>query len=199
MKKIMLGLIIIAQLIVPAYLIYKYESTLSQGGLYFIKVRPYDPYDPFRGRYVRLDFDYPVVEYNGEEEIEYGDFVYADLDKDSQGNTIFSEIFTEKPKHKNYLKVKFLNNYGIFDKPDNFYKVGFIFDRYYSQESKALKIENAVTDNRGRRGIENDEIKTVSAAVRVKDGLGVIEELYVGDLTIHQYLTQKEKAEVQTE
>jgi len=192
MKLLILGLVIIAQLFVPAFMVYKYESTLKHGELYNINVRPYDPYDPFRGRYVRLDFEREFAQYNGETDIAYGDFVYVSLGKDSEGKAIFDEIFTEKPNSGKYLKVKFLSNYGVHDKPDNVYQFAFIFDRYYSQESKALKIENAVADNRGRRGINDSEIETVSAAVRIKDGLGVIEELYVGDLTIHQYLANKE-------
>lgn len=190
MKKLILGFIIAAQLSVPAFLVYKYENTLKYGELYRFKVRPIDPYDPFRGRYVRLDFDNHEVQYNGNETLKYGDFVYANLNKDSEGNATLGEIFTHKPNIGNYLKVKFFDNYGVFNKPDNTYKVGFIFDRYYSRESKAMKIENAVRDNRVQRGIDNDEIETVSAQVRIKDGLGVIEELYIGDLTIHEHLAK---------
>jgi len=192
MKMVILGFAVLAQLAVPAFMIHKYETTLQEGELYRFNVRPIDPYDPFRGHYVHLNFDRPIIQYNGSEEIQYGDFVYVSLDKDSKGKAVFNEIFTKKPDRGRYLKVIFLNNYGVFNKPDNFYKVNFIFDRYYSHQSKALKIENAVTNNRNQRSINNDKIKAVSAAVRIKDGLGVIEELYVGDLTIHQYLIEKE-------
>ena len=192
MQEIILSFVIIMQIIVPAFLVYKYENTLKHGEVYRFNVSPIDPYDPFRGRYVYLDFELVTVQYNGEKDIKYGQFVYANLDKDENGHAVFNEIFTEKPKVGNYLKVKFLGNYGIFGEDDTRYNIGFIFDRYYSQESKALKIENAVSDNRGQRGVDNESAETVSARVRIKDGLGVIEELYIGELTIHEYLAQKE-------
>jgi len=192
MKKIILSLVILAQLVVPAFMVYKYENTLKNGELYRFKVRPIDPYDPFRGRFVYLSFDRQLVTYNGAESIKYGEFVFASLSKDTEGKAVFNEMFTEKPTTGNYLKVKFFKDYGVYDKPANVYKIGFIFDRYYSRESKALKIENAIAENSRRQGIADEEIETVTAAVRIKDGLGVIEELYVGDLTIHEYLAQQE-------
>lgn len=190
MKKIILFLVIIAQIAVPAFMLYRYESTLKGGDLYFFNVRPIDPYSPFRGRYVHLNFEDQFAPYNGSEELTYGSFVYATLSKNDDGKTELTEIFTDKPNGNNHLKVKFFNNYGVSEQPDNFHKVRFIFDRYYSAESKALKIEHAVANNRGTSGVE--ESAKVKAAVRIKDGLGVIEELYIGELTIHEYLAKKE-------
>ena len=39
---------------VPCYIIYDYYSILSTGETYKIEVGAYDPYDPFRGRYVAI-------------------------------------------------------------------------------------------------------------------------------------------------
>ena len=39
---------------VPCYIIYDYHNTLSSGEIYKIEVVAYDPYDPFRGRYVAI-------------------------------------------------------------------------------------------------------------------------------------------------
>jgi len=57
MKRILLIITIIYFLIlffIPCYTIYNYYDTLSTGETYKIKVAAYDPYDPFRGRYVAI-------------------------------------------------------------------------------------------------------------------------------------------------
>lgn len=41
-------------LAVPCFIIYNYYDILSKGEAYKIEVTTYDPYDPFRGRYVTI-------------------------------------------------------------------------------------------------------------------------------------------------
>ena len=41
-------------LAVPGYFVYRHYDTLYTGESYKFDVVPYDPYDPFRGRYVSL-------------------------------------------------------------------------------------------------------------------------------------------------
>ncbi|MCL2108795.1 MAG: GDYXXLXY domain-containing protein [Oscillospiraceae bacterium] len=57
MKKHILILTIayfIVLLAVPIYMIYDYYNILSSGEVYKVRVTAYDPYDPFRGRYVAI-------------------------------------------------------------------------------------------------------------------------------------------------
>ena len=184
MKKILLALILIAQVSVPAFMVYRYESTLTSGVEYRFEVRPYDPYDPFRGRYVDLVFAERTVLYNGEQDMSYGDFAYATLKVGDDGLAKLVELFTEAPASGDYLKVKY-RSWSSDDSAER--SVSFIFDRYYANEKKAPNIESAVR----QLTREIDESEKVTALVKVKDGLGVIEELYVGDMTIHQYLSSE--------
>jgi len=48
-------------LIVPCYIIYNHYDILSTGEVYKIKVTGYDPYDPFRGRYVSIRPELPAI------------------------------------------------------------------------------------------------------------------------------------------
>ena len=64
---------IVLQLLVPGYLVFRNYDTLGTGESYKFIVRPYDPYDPFRGRYVALNPD------------EWTYYSYAVLGRDSQG------------------------------------------------------------------------------------------------------------------
>jgi hypothetical protein len=57
------------------------------------------------------------------------------------------------------------------------------FSRYYMDEDLAPKAERAVWG--GRRGQ-----REAFVSVRVRDGVGVIEELYVDGVPIHKWLTE---------
>lgn len=74
MRKFTLYMLIgyfILQLAVPGYFVFRHYNTLYTGESYKFEVAPYDPYDPFRGRYVALrptlslysaDGEYAVLE-----------------------------------------------------------------------------------------------------------------------------------------
>jgi uncharacterized membrane-anchored protein len=53
-KMFLLIILILVQILVPGYMVYRHYDTLKTGEAFNFVVRPYDPYDPFRGRYVAL-------------------------------------------------------------------------------------------------------------------------------------------------
>ena len=65
----------------------------------------------------------------------------------------------------------------------NNYRIKLPFNRYYAEENKAPKIEALIWQDR-----QNE--REFYADVRVKDGYGVIEELYVEGVPILDYLKQ---------
>ena len=109
MKKTRLMLMagfIVLQLCVPAYMVFRNYDTLRTGDSYKFIVRPYDPYDPFRGRYVELRPD----EQTGD--------TYALLGRDSRG---FAVIFpgsgdNRPPSSRAYAKNLKLNRYYMNEK-----------------------------------------------------------------------------------
>ena len=55
-SKLLIGcfaLVAVAQLTVPAWMIVSHERTLLTGKVFKFRTAPVDPYDAFRGRYVR--------------------------------------------------------------------------------------------------------------------------------------------------
>ena len=96
---LLIGLIIL-QISVPGYLIFRNYDTLRTGEAYKFIVRPYDPYDPFRGRYVEL---MPA---------ERTYHTYAVLERDSQGYaTITPGSSDHRPLSGVYAKNLQLNRY----------------------------------------------------------------------------------------
>src|SRR5687768_9679608 len=53
---IILGLAFALQLYVPAQMIFERENIASTGRLFKFRTAPVDPSDPFRGKYVLLEF-----------------------------------------------------------------------------------------------------------------------------------------------
>ena len=110
MKKGVLYLLIgyfILQLAVPGYFVYRRYDTLRTGESYKFHVRPYDPYDPFRGRYVAL---MPDLDLSGREK------QYALLERDSNGFARIARWSTEKPQDGQYVRNLRLDRYYMNEK-----------------------------------------------------------------------------------
>jgi len=102
MKKPLLYLLtgfIALQIFVPGYIVFRHYDTLKTGDAYKFVVRPYDPYDPFRGRYVEL------------RPVEQTYSTYAVLARDRQGYASISDSSDYKPLSGIYVKNLRLNRY----------------------------------------------------------------------------------------
>jgi len=103
------------QLAVPAYMIAKYERTLTVGRLYKFKTAPVYPYDALRGRYVALGLNQasiPVA--NGSATVfKRGRKVFAKITTDKDGFADLSEVSVIPPASGDYITgaVQYFNNY----------------------------------------------------------------------------------------
>lgn len=173
------ALVAAAQLLVPATMIYQQETTLTRGVPYRFKTAPVDPYDPFRGRFVALNVEASRAPTDRDEGLKRGNWAYVLLAKDEQGFAKLEFAYKEPPEKGDYLRLKVRNASG------NSAQFAMPFDRYYAEENIAPEIERAYRRS-SRREREEAFIQ-----VRVKDGRGVIEELYIEDLPILEYLAQE--------
>jgi hypothetical protein len=126
-----------------------------------------------RGRYVDLrvkETKGPVM--NGES-ISYGQTVYAMLGVDANGFAYITDISAQKPESGDYIEAK--ANY--MDK--GMLNITLPFKRFYMREDLAPLAEEAY-----RKSAEKEGVVTV----KVKNGMGVVEQLYIGDKTIDEYL-----------
>ena len=163
--------------------ILKYENILETGKVWKLEVKPVDPYDVLRGRFVRLRFkkDILVQEFPKEEwRINKPGYVF--LVKDKEGFAYPKEWVKEQPENdlQNYIKCSLTSWYNL----EKFeWKVVFPFDRFFMNEYKAPQAEKVMRSS----FLENHK---VYITLRVKAGIGVIEDLWVDDLTISQYLDE---------
>jgi uncharacterized membrane-anchored protein len=171
-------LVVIIQLAVPAVMIARRELTLKQGVAFKFETAPVDPYDAFRGRYVNLSFKEEQAPLGRDSNLERGQTAYAYLRKDSNG---FAEIYKVKvkpPANENYLKVEV----RYIDSQQGQIKFDLPFDRYYLQEEVAQVAEKYY------RQVNQDKEIASYVVVRVKSGFGVLEELYLDQQPIYQYI-----------
>jgi uncharacterized membrane-anchored protein len=177
--KLTLGLFMIVavlQLAAPLYMAWHWENILQTGSQYYWQTAPVDPYDALKGRYIDLGFKEQKGPLVGNFNLEHGQIAYALLAKDANGHTMITGVSATQPSETSYIRVK------VSYTKDNIVHVELPFRRYYIQEDLAFAAEQAYRQRANKEGI---------VAVRIKDGYGVIEQLYIGDQSIYEYLHGK--------
>jgi uncharacterized membrane-anchored protein len=167
------AVVALAQLAVATSQLWRSEWTLRTGKPYKFKTAPVDPYDAFRGRYVALAFEEREASWDGKTQPSYGSTAYAVLSTDANGYADVLRVTPLRPESGDYLRVK--TRYGGTANRVNF---SFSFDRFYMEERKAPKAEQVYRENS----------RNTYALVRVRDGVGVIEDLFVGDKPIRELI-----------
>jgi uncharacterized membrane-anchored protein len=176
-----------AQLAVPVAQIRKYEDILLTGIAYKFRTAPVDPYDAFRGRYVALNYADTVATPRQGEKFNYRSAAYTALRQDAAGFAQFGELSGEPPAQGDYLRVEYL--YTESEKGDKAH-FRLPFDRFFMEESKAPQAEAAYRKLGNRRSQTGTEEPTY-VIVRVKGGRGVIEDLYIRNKPIRDFLAEE--------
>ncbi|TXK24677.1 GDYXXLXY domain-containing protein [Pontibacter qinzhouensis] len=177
-------LVCLAQLYIPVSMIRNKEDILQNGKEFKFLTAPIDPYDPFRGKYVSLDFKENNFPVNNAEAWKRGCSIYLHLKTDTQGFTTISGISPERPAATtDYIagKVEYVShhsgrNHVFFQLP---------FDRYYMEESKAYEAEVAY------RTLQQDSTQLTYALVRVKEGEAVLQEVLVNEVPLKVVVEQQ--------
>lgn len=163
MKKTLLSLLIvtaIAQLLVPAYMIWDRYDVLRTGEEIKIKVEPFDPYDAFRGRYVSLDMA-ETLPFDQREGM-YGIFKVRE-----DGFAVLDQVTKEKPYGELYL---------VSEDEHYFY---FPLNRYYMEETLAPMAEAKLSEE-----------KEAYVTVRIKGDKSVLSGLYIDGKPAQELLSE---------
>jgi uncharacterized membrane-anchored protein len=186
--------VILSQLAVPTWLASSSQMILSQGALYKFKTQPVDPYDIFRGRYVRVnpEEDHVDLPLNYAEEFFEGQKVFVSLLVDDKGFAKAKGVSSKKPLSGDYIATKisyvqkFINvqigEQEWKQEAANIVSFNLPLDRFYMNEKKAPKAEQIY---RERATLEKSD---VHLTVRVYRGKALIENLFVGDQAISDFV-----------
>jgi uncharacterized membrane-anchored protein len=182
MKNIIIGAFVImvgAQWFVPLSQIRGATRTIREGREYKFKTAPVDPSDPFRGKYITLNYDltnYYPADTNEGHFVERSK-VYALLGRDSAGYAKINKLVQEPPTgdDTDYIEVTYEYGYGGMNSRVGLYLP---FTTMYLEESKASEAEQLYWQNR------RDSVINCYAKVMVLRGDAKLVDVMVNDSSI---------------
>lgn len=179
---LLLFLLFLVQLAVPASMIAGREMTLRHGQPFRFRTAPVDPYDPFRGRFVALNLEAASAPLPEGLELKHRQKVLVRLAVDEAGFAYCRDIVAAPPQEGSYLiaRVQYWDRERV--------RLQLPFDRYYAEEELAPEIERAY------RAHSRRDKREAYITVRMRDGRGVLEELYIDDLPVGEYLRRQATA-----
>ena len=182
------SLIAIAQLAVPAQMIWQQEQTLKLGREFKFETAPVDPVDAFRGRYVALSFkDASVQNPNATYicNIPNGATVYVTLGVDANGFAKPLTASLASVKGDNVIRARVGWQDG--DKLN----LVFPFNRFYLEEKNAPRAEEIY--RKTNREAKPNAPHNTYVTVRVYHDSAALEDLYIDGKPIREILANREK------
>lgn len=169
-------LMCVAQWYVPGAMILEQEDVLRTGKAFRFKTAPIDPTDPFRGKYITLDFESEIFKHEKGRRWERGETVFVLLRENEDGFARISDIAESEPDGA----IDFLKAEVAFSDEETVW-IKYPFDRFYLEESKASDAEKIYWE---RQTDQNDSTQTAYALVRIKNGQAVLEDVLINDRSI---------------
>ena len=189
-KKWVLGAFVVVclvQLGVPASMIISRENILKEGKEFKFVTEPVDPTDPFRGKYITLNYRDVVFETDTSLEWARGETTYVRLREDEEGFARIAGLSKSAPAGDvPFLKatIRYTNLTG---KNTQLITVAYPFDRLYMEETLAPAAELAYAE------AARDTVSTTWALVRVKNGDAVLEDVLIDGVSIREIAQQPTK------
>ncbi len=174
----------LAQLFIPAQMILNQESILKTGIAYKFKTQPVDPSDPFKGKYINLNYEISSFKTN-DSLWQRNEPIYVYLTTDSLNfakiDTVSRNILPEN--NNDYFTAKA----NWYRKHSNVLSIQFPFNHYYMEETKAYDAEVAVR-NRQRDSMPNNTY----ALVYIKEGEAVLNDVVIDNMSIKDYVVKED-------
>jgi uncharacterized membrane-anchored protein len=160
-----------AQWYLPGAMIVEQQDIMRHGNEFYFRTAPIDPTDPFRGKYVVLNFE--AEEFRDDDEWTSGEEVFVLIKKDTAGFARIADLVKDRPgKDQDYIVTTVVYSY------DNLTRIKLPFDRFYLEESKAPEAERIYNEE------TRDTTENVYAVVRIKSGRTVLEGVRINDRSI---------------
>lgn len=170
-RLLVFSLVGLAQLTVPASLIWKREQTLRHGSVWKFRTAPVDPVDAFRGRYIALQFDAETQEIVPPPGADSGQILFVTMRPNAEGFAEIDQVLASPPAGDDFIEAKLVGKI-----------VSLPFDKYWVSERDAPAAEAAYFAQ-SRRDKRNAYI-----TVRVYRGDAALEQLYLEGRPLGEYL-----------
>jgi len=207
MKYLALLILALAQLGPVAWMIGEREHVIANGEEVKFLTRLYDPYDPFRGRYVALRFEEENFESDTDLDFPVAALIYAVLTVDDEGYARVVSLQQEVPAGDAalYLRIEGWHVNSVNQpspvkqedgsspatspEPERRYNywLKFPFDRYYMNEKAAPEAERRFMAAR-RANSDEGMNRDTYLCVRILNGKAVSSALYIEGKPVEQLL-----------
>ncbi len=177
--------LVLVQWYVPLQMIWKKEKIRSAGAEYKFRIRPADPQDIFRGKYIALQYEGSAITVQDEQNWTPGESVYVLLSTDEQGFARVESVSKDEPKGRgNFFKaqVAFVSRDG-----SNSLRLTYPFTRFYMEEFAASKAEQLYWQKL------RDTSSTVYALVGIRDGKAVLKDVLIDGVSLKTALNGEEE------
>lgn len=169
-------LVAIIQLGVPAKMIWDKENVLKSGKEFKFETAPVDPTDPFRGKYIALNYKENTYSSDDSSTWKEGEEIYVILQTNTEGFAVIDHVSKDKPAgDSDFVKAKIQSISGL---RSNKITLAYPFDRFYMEESKAYEAEQVY--NNTQRSSE----EPTYALVNIKNGQAVLKDVVIGGVSI---------------
>ncbi|QCK15767.1 GDYXXLXY domain-containing protein [Mangrovivirga cuniculi] len=187
-KKIFIPLFILValiQLYIPAKMIMEQEKILDEGQTFKFKTQPIDPTDPFRGKYIVLNYEANSVVIDTSKQWNYGDEIYVTLSQNKEGFTEPVDVFKDKPETLEPFIIARIGGIHDYEKPPTL-RIEYPFDRYYMEESMAPVAETV------HRESQRDSLVESYSVIKILNGEAVLEDVIVGNKSIKEIVKERQ-------
>lgn len=171
---------LIPWIIYPTFLlslIYFNNNILKRGIPIQLALEPFDPIDPLRGNYLRLNFQLP--KFPNDQNFTKGQKVFLQLQEDSTGFYRFNAVRAKRPENEYYI----ISRVNWADSKEVYVAVPSNLNRYYINQDKALKADSLLNAH-----INQEEPGSASLQVRLKGGHSRIEEILIGKMPLLDFI-----------
>ncbi len=168
---------VLAQWFVPGQMIYQQEQVLNEGTPYKFRTVPIDPNDPFRGKFIVLNYEMDKVK-KPSEEVEYDEDIYVYIETGKDGFAIATHASIKAmDTDQDYVIVK---SNGVYEDSLNF---SLPFNIHYMDEGKAYNAEVAV-----REATRDSLLDNCYGLVYVKGDRAVLSDVFINEVPIKDYV-----------
>lgn len=170
--------VVLAQLYLPAKMIFDHEDILKTGEAFKFKTQPIDPSDPFKGKYIYLSFEASTIPSNDSTWM-WQELVYITISKDDSGFVAANHVSRKQPDKGNFVKAKV----EWYDNVKKRLNISYPFNEFYMNEAKAYDAEIA-----HRKAQTDSTENNTYALVYVKNGDAVLGNVFINEIPIADYI-----------
>jgi uncharacterized membrane-anchored protein len=180
---ILFVVMVVAQWFVPLSMMMGQENIMAEGRVFKFKTAPVDPSDPFRGKYITLQFEATVFPVDSSLHLDRNEKIYVTITEDGSGFAAIQSVSPDAPSNT----ADFIEAKTSFMMNDTLVNIRYPFDRFYLEESKASEAEKAYWEA-GR-----DSTQIAYALVAVSNGKTALKDVIVNDKSVTDLVRKMNK------